>query len=87
MPEHLFHNNLPITPGNQIHLERPRIDRLLEQAIPKRVIIICAGAGYGKTSAAYFFIRKLKILTCWMQFSSRDNNGDRFWENFITAVT
>jgi LuxR family maltose regulon positive regulatory protein len=22
-----------------------------------------------------------------MQFSSRDNNGDRFWENFITAVT
>ncbi|MDR2136376.1 MAG: LuxR C-terminal-related transcriptional regulator [Treponema sp.] len=87
VPEHLFHGNVPITSGNQIYLERPRIDQLLEQAIKKRVVIICAGAGYGKTCAAYFFIRKLKILTSWMQFSDRDNNGDRFWENFTTAIT
>ncbi|MDR2374815.1 MAG: LuxR C-terminal-related transcriptional regulator [Treponema sp.] len=86
MPEHLFHNNLPITPGNQIYLDRPRVNHLLEQALTKRVVIICAGTGYGKTCAAYFFIRKLKKLTGWMQFSERDNNGDRFWENFITAL-
>jgi LuxR family maltose regulon positive regulatory protein len=87
VPDHLFHSNLPIASGNQIYLERSRIDHLLEQAIGKRVVIICAGAGYGKTCAAYFFIRKLKILTSWMQFSGRDNNSDRFWENFITAIT
>jgi LuxR family maltose regulon positive regulatory protein len=87
MPEHLFHNNLPVTLGNQIFLERPRINQLLEQAMEKRVVIICAGAGYGKTCATYFYIRRLKILTGWMQFSSRDNNGDRFWENFVAAIT
>jgi LuxR family maltose regulon positive regulatory protein len=86
VPKHLFHSNLPITAGNQIYLERPRVDRLLEQAIKKRIVIICAGAGYGKTCAAYFFIRKLKTLTSWVQFSGRDNNGDRFWENFITSL-
>ncbi|MDR0669309.1 MAG: LuxR C-terminal-related transcriptional regulator [Treponema sp.] len=86
MPEHHVHNNLPITPGNQVYLERPRVNRLLEQALTKRVIIICAGTGYGKTCAAYFFIRKLKNLTSWMQFSERDNNGDRFWENFTSAI-
>jgi LuxR family maltose regulon positive regulatory protein len=60
---------------------------LLEEALKKRVVVICAGAGYGKTSAAYFFIRRLKILTSWIQLSERDNNGDRFWENFTLTLS
>ncbi|MDR1211853.1 MAG: LuxR C-terminal-related transcriptional regulator [Spirochaetaceae bacterium] len=87
MPERLFHSNVPIAPGNQIYLERPRIDRLLEKAIQNPVVIVNAGAGYGKTHAVYSFVHDYDALTCWMQLSERDNNGKRFWENFITGVS
>jgi LuxR family maltose regulon positive regulatory protein len=87
VPDQLFHSNLPIASGNQRFLERLRIDRLLERAIQNPVVIVSAGAGYGKTHAVYSFVTKNKVLTSWMQFSDRDNIGERFWENFIATVT
>ncbi|MDR1058529.1 MAG: helix-turn-helix transcriptional regulator, partial [Treponema sp.] len=78
---------MPVSPGNQIYLERPQIDRLLKKAVQNPAVIVCAGAGYGKTQAVYSFVRKHPALTCWIQFSERDNIGKRFWENFITGVS
>jgi LuxR family maltose regulon positive regulatory protein len=86
VPEQLIHSNIPLMPGNQIYLERPRIDRLLEKQVQNPVVIVCAGAGYGKTHAVYSFVRRCKALTRWMQFSERDNASERFWENFITTI-
>ncbi|MDR1898900.1 MAG: helix-turn-helix transcriptional regulator, partial [Treponema sp.] len=80
-------HNVSLLPGNQIYLERPQIDRLLEQAVQNPVVIVCAGAGYGKTHAVYSFVQKYNVLTSWMQLSERDNIGERFWENFIATVT
>jgi LuxR family maltose regulon positive regulatory protein len=87
MPEQLFHSNVPIVRGNQIYLERPRIDRLLEQAVKKPLVIVNAGAGYGKSQAVYSFVRKYNTPTGWLQLSERDNVGERFWENFIAGIT
>jgi LuxR family maltose regulon positive regulatory protein len=87
MPERTFHSNVPIAPGNQIYLERPQIDRLLERAIQKPVVVVCAGAGYGKTQAVYSFVHEYPALTGWIQLSERDNIGERFWENFITGIS
>jgi LuxR family maltose regulon positive regulatory protein len=87
VPERLFHSNVPIAPGNQLYLERPRIDRLLEKAVQKPVVVVSAGAGYGKTHAVYSFVRDYNALTSWMQLSERDNIGKRFWENFIAGVS
>jgi LuxR family maltose regulon positive regulatory protein len=79
--------NMPIAPGNRIYLERDRVNCLLKPALKNPLVIVSAGAGYGKTHAIYAFVRKYKLLTAWMQLSERDNIGDRFWENFITTVT
>ncbi|MHB9292931.1 LuxR C-terminal-related transcriptional regulator [Hollandina sp. SP2] len=87
MQESFFHSNVPIVPSNQPYLERPRIDRLLETALPYSIITVVAGAGYGKTQGVYAFLRKCKIPTVWLQFSERDNQTSRFWENFTQAVT
>ncbi|MDR2742091.1 MAG: LuxR C-terminal-related transcriptional regulator [Treponema sp.] len=87
MPEQLFHSNVPISPGNQIYLKRPQIDRLLEKAVQNPVVIVCAGTGYGKTQAVYSFARNYPALTGWIQLSERDNIGERFWENFITGIS
>jgi LuxR family maltose regulon positive regulatory protein len=87
MPAQSFYHHVPVVPGNQIYLERPQVDRLLEKAVQNPAVIVCAGAGYGKTQAVYSFVRKHPALTCWMQFSERDNIGKRFWENFIAGVS
>ncbi|MDR3191513.1 MAG: helix-turn-helix transcriptional regulator, partial [Treponema sp.] len=86
MPEQLFRANIPITSGNQIRLERPQITRLLEKAVEKPVVIVSAGAGYGKTQAVYSFVRKYPALVGWIQFSERDNISKRFWENLIAGI-
>ncbi|MDR1929653.1 MAG: helix-turn-helix transcriptional regulator, partial [Treponema sp.] len=87
MPDKTFQSNVLLSPGNQIYLVRPQIDLLLEKAVRNSVVIVCAGAGYGKTQAVYSFVRKYRVLTSWMQLSERDNIGERFWENFIATVT
>jgi LuxR family maltose regulon positive regulatory protein len=86
VPEQLFHSNFSFTGGNQIYLERPHLYSLFEKAIEARVITVIAGAGYGKTQAVYSFLNKKQIITCWIQFSQRDNIITRFWENFTRAV-
>jgi LuxR family maltose regulon positive regulatory protein len=82
----LFHSNVPFAHGNQVYLERSQIDRLLEKAVESPLVTVVAGAGYGKTHSVYSFLRKHQALTTWMQFSERDNIGERFWENFIATV-
>ena len=68
------------------HLIRTRISALLSNAIKKPLVIICAGAGCGKTRAVLDFIEEQSIPTMWMQLSSRDNTGSRFWENHVNTV-
>ncbi|MCL2043091.1 MAG: LuxR C-terminal-related transcriptional regulator [Treponema sp.] len=68
------------------HFERPRLHELFSQAVRYPVVVVCAGAGYGKTSAVQDFVRKYKAVTLWMQLSERDNVGARFWENYTHAV-
>ncbi|MDR3130192.1 MAG: LuxR C-terminal-related transcriptional regulator [Treponema sp.] len=87
MQEKFFYSNVPMSPGNKIYLNRPQIDSLMEKAIQKPVLIVCAGAGYGKTQAVYSFVRKYPALTGWMQISERDNIGERFWENFTAGIS
>jgi LuxR family maltose regulon positive regulatory protein len=86
MPRQFFYSNAPIAPGSHIYLERQRVDSILEQAVRSPVVIVTAGAGYGKTQAVYSFLRKYNVLTSWIQLYERDNFEARFWENFTAAV-
>ncbi|MDR0452790.1 MAG: LuxR C-terminal-related transcriptional regulator [Treponema sp.] len=86
MPEKHSQSNISIPSGNQIYLKRPQIDRLLEEALKKPVVIVSAGAGYGKTHSVYSFVRNYNALVGWVQLSERDNIPKRFWENFIAGI-
>jgi len=70
-----------------MYLERPRINQLLEKAVQSPIVTVVAGAGYGKSCAVYSFVRKYNVRTAWIQCSERDNVGERFWENFISAIS
>jgi LuxR family maltose regulon positive regulatory protein len=86
MENRIFHNLLTVSPENRIYLERPRINRLLKDALQLPVVIVSAGAGYGKTKAVYSFLRKYDAVTTWIQLSKRDNLAQRFWENFTRTI-
>jgi len=87
LQEKFFQGYTPIASGNQVYLERPRINNLLEKAIQMPMIRVVAGAGYGKTQAVYSFARKINVHTAWLQISDRDNQGECFWDNFTTALS
>jgi len=69
------------------HFERSRLNDLFSQAIKSPLVLVCAGAGYGKTSAVRDFTQQNKIDTAWMQLSERDNVSARFWENFTHMLS
>ena len=73
-------------PNEPYYFKRQRIDRLFAEAVKYPLVLVCAGAGYGKTSAARNFTEENQITTAWIQFSERDNVGTRFWENCAHVI-
>ncbi|MDR1108865.1 MAG: LuxR C-terminal-related transcriptional regulator [Spirochaetaceae bacterium] len=86
MPDQIFYSNIVMAADNQPYLKRPRLEGLLKQAIRHPLVVVTAGAGYGKTQTVYSFVRKQNAQVAWMQFSEQDNYPWRFWESFIHAA-
>ncbi|MDR1728588.1 MAG: LuxR C-terminal-related transcriptional regulator [Acidobacteriota bacterium] len=73
-------------PENQVYLERPQIDDILDDALHSPMVTVTAGTGYGKTHSVYSYLRKRAHRTLWVQLSPRDNIVNRFWDNFTRAL-
>jgi len=69
------------------HFERSRLNNLFIQAVQYPLVLVCAGAGYGKTSAVHDFTQHYNAATSWIQLSERDNIGARFWENYTHTIS
>ncbi|MDR1178112.1 MAG: LuxR C-terminal-related transcriptional regulator [Spirochaetaceae bacterium] len=76
----------PVLSGEEFFLERDRLHSLLENSLHSFVTTIVAGEGYGKTYAAESFLRRRSEQVIWVQFSDKDNNPLRFWENITGAA-
>jgi len=64
------------------HFERSRLNDLFIEAVKYPLVNVCAGAGYGKTSAVHDFAEKYDTAAVWIQISELDNVEARFWESF-----
>jgi len=67
--------------------ERARINKLLDEAVKYPLVVVCAGAGYGKTRAVYSFLSNYDAYTAWLQLSEDDNVATHFWENYVGATS
>ena len=83
--DNIYGVNLP--PDFNHYLLRPRINRLLESAVEYPLVIVCAGAGYGKTRAVYSFLQEYDAHVSWHQISERDNIATRFWESYTETLS
>ena len=71
---------------NPYLFERSRLNLLLKEAVQRPLTLVCAGAGYGKTTAVRDFVMEYKATTIWLQVSSLDSISGRFWESFTHVV-
>ena len=75
-----------IIPNEPFHFKRSRINKILTEAAKYPLVTICAGSGYGKTSAVADFTEDNNITAVWIYLSERDNVGVRFWENCAASI-
>ncbi len=72
---------------SSVYLERPRVNKLLEDALNYPLVAVCAGSGYGKTRCVYSFLQKYDGYTTWLQITERDNAETRFWESLVHMIS
>jgi LuxR family maltose regulon positive regulatory protein len=75
--------------GGRKLLRRARMDALLDRALTRPLTLVVAGAGYGKSTAVYSYLREgpaRTARTVWVQLSEKDNMPSHFWESISQAV-
>jgi len=80
----------PVPPG---WLTRPRLSKRLEAARLCRLTLVCAPAGFGKTTLLSEWIAMqggsthgLPPATAWLSVDKEDNDPERFWAYFVAAL-
>ncbi|MDR0468670.1 MAG: hypothetical protein LBH09_01700, partial [Peptococcaceae bacterium] len=72
---------------NGNYLVRPRLNNLMAEAMHYPLVLVCGGAGYGKTQMVHSFLQKYDSYVSWLQVSERDNIPSRFWESYANVVS
>ena len=67
-------------------LSRPRLLDILDSLLEKKIILVSAPAGYGKTSLLVDFASRVKIPVCWYAIDPLDQDPLRFITYLITTI-
>ncbi|HWL26450.1 MAG TPA: LuxR C-terminal-related transcriptional regulator [Ureibacillus sp.] len=69
------------------YVERDHLNALIEVNSYKKLTILRAPAGYGKTTLLSAYLRKSSQSVAWVALDEGDNNPILFWTYFVTAIT
>jgi LuxR family maltose regulon positive regulatory protein len=83
-PNEINPQNLKLTTH---YMWRPRLDKLLNQAVRSKLVYVIAGVGHGKTQAIRHYVKKQEHVVRWMQLVESDNIASCFWESLTHTIS
>ncbi len=84
--EQLFSTKLNIPPLRSDLVLRPRLTERLETGTRGKLILVCAPAGYGKTTLVTEWLDKSEYTVTWLSLDEGDNDPARFLAYLIAAL-
>src|SRR6266542_3745900 len=74
-------------PGPQpAFVARPRLSERLEEGLARGLLLVCAPAGFGKTSLLADWARRGGRPVAWLSLDTGDNDPARFWRHVVAAL-
>ncbi len=67
-------------------IPRTRLLELLYELLDRKLILVTASAGYGKTTLLVDFSQRVELPVCWYALDSLDNDPERFIAHFIASI-
>ncbi len=68
-------------------VQRPAALEQLDAVLHTRLAVVCAPAGYGKTTLVGQWLLHSKKRYCWLSLDERDNDEGHFWRGITAAIT
>jgi LuxR family transcriptional regulator, maltose regulon positive regulatory protein len=86
MVDIVLKTKLNIPPAQAAWVSRPRLLKLLNTGMSRKLILVSAPAGFGKTTILSEWAGTLDPSPSWLSLDDDDNDPMRFWIHFIAAL-
>jgi LuxR family transcriptional regulator, maltose regulon positive regulatory protein len=68
------------------YVPRPRLAAALDEGLDRRLILVCAPAGFGKTALLAHWAQSGNRPVAWLSLDAADNDPARFWRYVVAAL-
>jgi LuxR family transcriptional regulator, maltose regulon positive regulatory protein len=85
-PDVLLATKLHVPRPQRGFVPRPRLAEALDEGLARRLILVCAPAGFGKTALLADWTRRGQRQVAWLSLEAADNDPARFWRYVVAAL-
>ena len=86
MSETLLHTKLMAPRLQPTMVEREDLLARLDAGLTKKLTVVSAPTGFGKTTLVSMWIASRKFLSAWVTLDANDNDTSRFWTYVVSAL-
>lgn len=84
---HILYSKTGTLPKTKGKLPRPGLDAIIKDALTKPLVLVTAGAGFGKTQAVSSALVGHTQRLSWLQLTELDNLCVRLWERIVYSYS